>query len=250
MKMSTKARWPSDHADHDSPSHEEICLWLYRNAASLEPVLRFKEPAILAARSERHSIAHLHPLFVFAQAWFDRDGLRMTSPAFGEDRYHGSYYREHMAPLEDLITQRYPSEGAHFERRAKAREKLQDDIRAALDWNAIEGVLEKAIAPTNFTIEAELERAVTSGGWVNAFLDVLITAKWKGNVVGRMAVEVKGKVPPLGDLLAQLNYYRSQFGSRDAPLTWAVCAPDAKYADILAEHGIEFMKYEPRAAGG
>ena len=53
-------------------------------------------------------------------------------------------------------------------------------------------------------------------------------------------IEVKSVLPTLGELLRQINLYRTAFSGK-----FVVVAPDDKYAEILAEQGVTFIQYKP-----
>lgn len=53
-------------------------------------------------------------------------------------------------------------------------------------------------------------------------------------------VEAKTVIPSLGELLRQINLYRTAFNGR-----CVVVSPDDTFADILAEQNVTFIKYVP-----
>ena len=53
-------------------------------------------------------------------------------------------------------------------------------------------------------------------------------------------VEAKSVLPTLGELLRQINLYRTAFYGK-----FVVIAPDDKYAEILADQEVAFIQYKP-----
>jgi hypothetical protein len=56
----------------------------------------------------------------------------------------------------------------------------------------------------------------------------------------RILVEVKSKLPTLGELMRQINLYREAHRGKVV-----VVSPDDSYAEVLATQGVQFLKYEP-----
>lgn len=56
----------------------------------------------------------------------------------------------------------------------------------------------------------------------------------------RFLIEAKVELPTVGELMRQLQLYRTAFGGK-----LVVVSPDGRYADILADQGVVFVKYEP-----
>ncbi len=55
-----------------------------------------------------------------------------------------------------------------------------------------------------------------------------------------LAVEVKSVIRSMGDLLRQIQFYRSYSNAN----SWIVVSPDARLEGILKAHGIYFLKYQ------
>lgn len=53
-------------------------------------------------------------------------------------------------------------------------------------------------------------------------------------------VEVKSAMPTVGELMRQVQLYRTAFSGK-----FVVVSPDERYAQILAEQGVTFIKYNP-----
>ena len=65
--------------------------------------------------------------------------------------------------------------------------------------------------------------------------------EWSRNQVGaRILVEAKAVMPTFGELMRQIQLYRTAFGG-----VIVVVSPDDRYAKILAEQGVTFVKYNP-----
>jgi hypothetical protein len=58
--------------------------------------------------------------------------------------------------------------------------------------------------------------------------------------IASILVEAKSILPTIGELMRQINLYRTAFYGR-----FVVVAPDDKYAEILAEQGVKFIQYKP-----
>lgn len=56
----------------------------------------------------------------------------------------------------------------------------------------------------------------------------------------RASIEIKNKIDSCGDLIRQINFYRS-FEQIDT--IWIVVSPDDRFKDVLFEQGIYFYKY-------
>lgn len=56
----------------------------------------------------------------------------------------------------------------------------------------------------------------------------------------RILVEAKSVLPSFGELMRQINLYRTAFNG-----LFVVVAPDDSYAEILSEQGVAFVKYAP-----
>jgi hypothetical protein len=76
----------------------------------------------------------------------------------------------------------------------------------------------------------ELEWAVTDRNFIVGFVDIYLCG---------IAVEVKSKIPVVGDLIRQINFYRKYIGAQ-----WLVVSPDDRFVDLLKSQGIKFFKYK------
>lgn len=63
---------------------------------------------------------------------------------------------------------------------------------------------------------------------------------WKS---GNAYFEVKTEIPSLGELLRQIQLYRTYFHG-----DWFVVSPDTRYIETLAEQNVGFIEYKPEMA--
>jgi hypothetical protein len=89
------------------------------------------------------------------------------------------------------------------------------------------------------TLDLKLEYAVTKPNtnniYVVGFIDVYCKAL-------SIAIEVKTKIPVIGDLIRQIQLYRKYMTSPQ----WIVVSPDDRAAAILKGQGIHYFKFEDR----
>lgn len=81
-------------------------------------------------------------------------------------------------------------------------------------------------------LRVELEHAIFDGKFVIGFIDAFCNQHSIG-------VEVKSKMPTLGELIRQIHFY-SKYKSISK---WIVVSPDDRYASLLKDQGIYFYKY-------
>ena len=66
-------------------------------------------------------------------------------------------------------------------------------------------------------------------------------------------VEAKGTIGTLGELMRQINLYRgtelNKWGGIEKT-AWLVVSPDDRFAAMLEEQGIHFLKYDPKRTFG
>jgi len=72
-------------------------------------------------------------------------------------------------------------------------------------------------------------------GYVDLFLISLVKSK-----TVCVAIEIKSAIHSCGDLVRQINFYRSYL-SRET--LWIVVCPDDRFKDVLKDQGIYFFKY-------
>lgn len=81
--------------------------------------------------------------------------------------------------------------------------------------------------------QVELEYAIFDGRFVIGFIDAYCNQYSIG-------VEVKAKMPTLGELIRQVHFY-SKYKSISK---WIVVSPDDRYASLLKDNGISFYRYQ------
>lgn len=87
---------------------------------------------------------------------------------------------------------------------------------------------------TEAALKIDLEHPITERNYVIGFVDLYLPTCG-------IAIEVKTKIPNIGELLRQINFYRTYLsGPR-----WIVVSPDDRYKDILKAQGIHFYKFQP-----
>ena len=67
-----------------------------------------------------------------------------------------------------------------------------------------------------------------------------VELRWTTQRANRILVEAKSELPTLGELMRQINLYRTAFDGKVV-----VVSPDDTFADILKEQGVTFIKYAP-----
>lgn len=77
-----------------------------------------------------------------------------------------------------------------------------------------------------------------SKGYVDEEFDGFQISFTGNHPAPRILVEVKSAMPTLGELMRQINLYRTAF---KGPVV--VVSPDASFADILKEQRVTFVKY-------
>lgn len=85
----------------------------------------------------------------------------------------------------------------------------------------------------------------TGGGYLIGFADMFVLTD-DGNFV---CIEVKTKIPSLGELIRQINMYRerhNRIGNVSASEAYfVIVAPDDRFAPLLEKQGIGYVKYQP-----
>lgn len=97
----------------------------------------------------------------------------------------------------------------------------------------------------------ELEYEFSVGNYIGGFIDLRVMVHKIGSedheaVWGRFYFEVKNKIPSLGELLRQMNFYKHYLGQQQfgPKVYFVVVSPVDDYKDILREQGILFYKYQ------
>lgn len=187
-----------------SPDHDNVCLWAYHNA---EAIFRAAYPE----QFERDWIAH-----------------DMDTPA------HNDVQRESIlrASWDFAKTTSRPNPRI-------AKRSLEYVLRS---YTGVRGDIERIVGYADVLIETELPKVgltyteQSDGRRDDVFSGCELT--WSTNRAPRILVEAKSVLPTVGELMRQLQLYRTAFGGR----IMVVC-PDDRYAQILKEQGVLFMQY-------
>ncbi len=68
--------------------------------------------------------------------------------------------------------------------------------------------------------------------------------QWSGRddrLSERLLVEAKSKIETVGALMRQINLYRTVFSG-----TAVIISPDDEFSEIIMDHGIRFIKFDPK----
>lgn len=183
-----------------TPDHDEICLWAYRNA---EKILRIACPDL------------------YDQPWL-------------KDEVKYQWYNTEQSTI-DL---------------AREFTNANERPNPRISTNSIEFVLKRHTGYQERTeiivgyadLLIETERAfvvpVSTHGDSRSLKGFKL--EWLKDQAPRILVEAKSAIPSLGELLRQINLYRTAFSGK-----CVVVSPDDTFADILAEQGVTFLKYAP-----
>lgn len=79
----------------------------------------------------------------------------------------------------------------------------------------------------------------SSPKFIIGFVDFKVVVKNKEETI--VYIEVKPKIPSLGELIRQMNFYKTYLGNR---ARYLVISPDDSYCDILKGQGFHFYKYK------
>lgn len=200
-------------AEVSKPDHDAVCLWAYDNA---ETVLR----AVCPDR-------------------FDRPWLKSeVDPGRSDERGQ---------KREDLVR-----EFAKANPRPNPRVVKKTLEYVLRSYTGYQDRMEKIVGYADLLLETELpcihskyRPADTRGaddvfdgfqlGWSRKF-------DWTRPYVEapRILVEAKSVLPTVGELMRQINLYRTAFRDK-----FVVVSPDDSFAEILTEQGVTFIKYNP-----
>lgn len=105
--------------------------------------------------------------------------------------------------------------------------------------------LERIVGYADLVLETEIPCIVPNykanpNKYGDDLFDGFALAWSRRNDAPRILVEAKSVMPTVGELMRQINLYRTAFGGR-----FVVVSPDDSYADILNEQGVTFVKYAP-----
>lgn len=185
------------------PDHDSICLWAYRNP---ETIFRAVNPEL------------------FDHPW-------MT------DEIH--FDRDHRDEAANALAKAF----ADANQRPNPRVYNKELEYVLKSYSGYGDRQEKIVGYADLLLETELPGVFptykpSSRGYSQDEFDNF-TLKWsRGRPAPRILVEVKSFMPTMGELMRQINLYRTAFTGR-----FVVVSPDDSYADILKEQGVTFVKY-------
>ncbi|WP_449301668.1 hypothetical protein [Pseudoxanthomonas mexicana] len=191
-------------AEVKSPDHDTVCLWAYQNADAI----------FRAAYPEQ-----------FGRDWTSHD---LETPAYND----GQRETIVQASLDFANSTPRPSPRV-------AKRSLECVLRS---YTGVRNDIERIVGYADVLIETELPQVGLTyveqpHGYRNhVFSGCEIT--WASNRAPRILVEAKAVLPTVGELMRQLQLYRTAFSGKII-----VICPDDRYAHILNEQGVLFMKY-------
>lgn len=184
------------------PDHDAVCLWAYENAESM---LRAACPSI------------------FDCAWDTRE-IATISPRLGTD-----VFAQARAFIEKTV-------------RPNPRVVARTLEYVLLSHTGHQGQLERIVGYADVLVETEIPSVTpkyvpsSPPSGEDVFDGFEIT--WTKNGAPRVLVEAKAELPTVGELMRQIQLYRTAFRGH-----FVVVSPDSSYADILSEQGVTFVKY-------
>lgn len=191
-------------AEVKSPDHDTICLWAYNNAE-----------AIFRAAHPEH----------FDRDWTSHD---RQMPA------HNDVQRETILQASRDFARNTSRPNPRI-----ARRSLEYVLRS---YTGPRGDIERIVGFADVLIETALPQVgLTYAEQPNGYPGRVFSGcelGWSTDQSPRILVEAKSILPTVGELMRQLQLYRSAFRGK----IMVVC-PDDRYAGILGEQGILFMQY-------
>jgi len=133
---------------------------------------------------------------------------------------------------------------------ADLKEPLHDKIMLWLDANAelfLNELVEKYTKMPISGLKAtkKIWEHKIKSGYQNAFIDLVFEYEYihsDGQLrKNRLYIEVKSKIPSLGELIRQIHQYQDILNSHECK--FCVVATEDKYEAILFEQGILYYKY-------
>lgn len=105
--------------------------------------------------------------------------------------------------------------------------------------------LERIVGYADLVLETEIPQIypdykANPKGYGDDVFDGFVLGWSRRNDAPKILVEAKSVMPTVGELMRQINLYRTAFGGR-----FVVVSPDDTYAEILKEQGVTFVKYAP-----
>lgn len=94
-------------------------------------------------------------------------------------------------------------------------------------------------------VQCEWEAPLTRGrGSIGGYVDLMIIGS-NAFPFGVIGCEIKPRIPSAGDVIRQIQYYRTLECGRMSLVEFCVVSPDDRYAKIFEDQGIHFIKYTP-----
>ncbi|WP_299347255.1 hypothetical protein [uncultured Pseudoxanthomonas sp.] len=193
-------------AEVKSPDHDTVCLWAYQNADAI----------FRAAYPEQ-----------FGRDWTSHD---LDTPAYNDAQ------RETIVQASLDFANSTPRPSPRV-----AKRSLECVLRS---YTGVRGDIERIVGYADVLIETELPRVgftyteqSNGHGHRNQVFSGCELA-WTSDRAPRILVEAKATLPTVGELMRQLQLYRTAFSGK----IMVVC-PNDRYASILNEQGVHFMKY-------
>lgn len=186
------------------PDHDTICLWAYKNA---ETIFRAACPEM-----------------------FDRTWLT--------DEVHLPYQKEEATRDQ---AKAFVEANPHPNPRITVK-TLEYVLRSYTGYG---DKLERIVGYADLLIETEIPHVwaaykANPNGYGEDLFDGFGIGWSKRADAPHILVEAKSVMPTVGELMRQINLYRTAFRGR-----FVVVSPDDSYADILKEQGVTFVKYAP-----
>lgn len=190
-------------AELSSPDHDAVCLWAYDNA---DFIVRAACPDI------------------FDRSWKDQD-------------VSYSFLRNDPSALD--LAREFKTATPRPNPRV-SRKTLEYVLRS---YTGYQDKLERIVGYADLLIETEVPivTAKYAPGPTRYDDDVFdgFEMTWsRGREAPYILVEAKSVLPTVGELMRQIQLYRTAFGGK-----MVVVSPDDRYASILAEQGVIFVKY-------
>lgn len=187
-------------AEVSKPDHDAVCNWAYENADS---IFRTVAP-------ER----------------FDR--------AWSTDEIRRGYFNKSIIEMASAFASANPRPNPRI-----FRKTLEYVLKS---YTGYQDKMERIVGYADLLIETECPRVdpkyrrATNIGWDDELDGVELV--WSRELdAPRILVEAKSTLPTLGELMRQIQLYRTAFGGKVV-----VVSPDDAYAKILGEQGVIFVK--------
>lgn len=186
-----------------SPDHDAVCLWAYKNA---DLIARKAFPKIFDRSWSNHEIGA-------GLAISDQDAMELA---------------RRFASITPRPNPRI------------AKRTLEYVLRS---YTGYQEKLERIIGYADILIETELPfvaaRYVDNPRpYTDAVIDGFEVLWSRGREAPDILVEAKSVLPTVGELMRQINLYRTAFGGKIV-----VVSPDESYAKILEEQDVSFVQY-------